>query len=100
MVVVTRPVASPHADHSPPTSPTARLPLHKRTIPFLTANPFGTDRLTLDEEPRAGQEGLERSGHLDRFEFATRWAVRPLDLLGELHELRPTIVHFSRYALR
>src|SRR5439155_3877432 len=30
-----------------------------------------------------------------RFEFVTRWAVEPMDLLRELRKLRPTVVHFS-----
>jgi hypothetical protein len=67
----------------------------KHTILFLAANPVGTDRLALDEEARAIQEELERSGHRDQFEFVTRCAIRPLDLLRELRKLKPTIVHFS-----
>ncbi len=67
----------------------------KHIILFLAANPSGTDRLALDEEARAIQVELERSGFRDRFELVTRWAVRPLDLLRELRKLKPTVVHFS-----
>lgn len=67
----------------------------KHTILFLAANPAGTDRLALDREAHDIQAELERSGHRDRFEFVTRWAVEPLDLLRELRKLRPTVVHFS-----
>ncbi|HWO19635.1 MAG TPA: CHAT domain-containing protein [Kofleriaceae bacterium] len=67
----------------------------KHTILFLAANPIGTDRLALDEEARAIQVELERSGFRDRFELVTRWAVKPLDLLRELRKLKPTVVHFS-----
>jgi hypothetical protein len=67
----------------------------KHTILFLAANPLSTDRLALDQEARAIQAELERSGHRDDFEFVTRWAVEPLDLLRELRKLEPTIVHFS-----
>jgi len=67
----------------------------KHTILFLAANPSGTDSRALDEEARAIQEELERSGFRDRFELVTRWAVRPLDLLRELRKIRPTVVHFS-----
>ena len=67
----------------------------KHTILFLAANPLGTDRLALDEEARAIQVELERSGFRDRFELVTRWAAEPLDLLRELRRLKPTIVHFS-----
>ncbi len=69
--------------------------MSKHTILFLAANPFGTDRLALDEEARTIQQALERSGHRDQFELVTRWAVQPLDMLQELRKLKPTIVHFS-----
>jgi len=67
----------------------------RHTILFLAANPSGTDRLALDREARSIQVELERSGYRDSFEFVTRWAVEPLDLLRELRKLRPTVVHFS-----
>lgn len=63
-------------------------------ILFLTASPLGTDRLAVDREVRAIRHELERSGHRDRFELVTRLAVQPLDLLGELRRLKPTVVHF------
>src|ERR1043166_7367952 len=72
-------------------------PKAKHTILFLAANPIGTDHLAIDHEARAIQAELERSGYRDRFEFATRWAVRPMDLLRELCRLAPTVVHFSSH---
>jgi hypothetical protein len=72
-----------------------RLRMDKHTILFLAANPLGTDPRALDREARAIQAELERSGHRDRFELVTRWAVQPLDLLRELRKLKPTVVHFS-----
>jgi hypothetical protein len=69
--------------------------MKKHTILFLAANPLGTDRLALDQEARAIQMELERSGHRDQFELVTRWAAQPLDLLRELRRLKPTVVHFS-----
>jgi hypothetical protein len=69
--------------------------MNKHTILFLAANPNGTDRLALDREARSIQVELERSGYRDCFEFVTRWAVEPLDVLRELRKLRPTAVHFS-----
>ena len=69
--------------------------MKKHTILFLAANPLGTDRLALDREARAIQVELERGGCRDCFDFVTRWAVEPLDLLRELRKLRPTVVHFS-----
>jgi len=74
--------------------------LTKHTILFLAANPLSTDRLALDEEARAIQHELERSGHRDQFELVTRWAVQPMDLLRELRRLKPTIVHFSGHGGR
>ncbi|HEY6179163.1 MAG TPA: CHAT domain-containing protein [Kofleriaceae bacterium] len=67
----------------------------KHTILFLAANPSETDRLALDREARAIQAELERSLWRDRFEFVTRWAAQPMDLLRELRRLRPTVVQFS-----
>src|SRR4051812_8997069 len=72
-----------------------RRPLMKHTILFLAANPTGTSPLGLDAEARGIQGELERSGHRDRLELVTRWAVEPLDLLRELRELKPSVVHFS-----
>src|SRR4051812_30046366 len=74
--------------------------MEKHTILFLAANPNGTDRLALDEEARAIEDELARSGHREQFEFVTRWAVRPLDLLHHLQKLKPTVVHFSGHGAR
>jgi hypothetical protein len=40
---------------------------------------------------RAIQTELERSGFRERFEFVTRWAAEPLDLLRALRKLKPTV---------
>jgi WD40 repeat protein len=86
-----------HSQPSPPSPPesSAQRPPMKHTILFMAANPLGTDHLALDREARAIQAELERSGFRDRFDFVTRWAVEPLDLLRELRKLKPTVVHFS-----
>ncbi|HEX7841127.1 MAG TPA: CHAT domain-containing protein, partial [Kofleriaceae bacterium] len=68
-------------------------------ILFLAANPRGTDALALDREARAIHHELRRSGYRDRFEFVTRWAAEPLDLLRELRELKPTVVHVSGHGV-
>jgi diguanylate cyclase (GGDEF)-like protein len=87
---------------SPPSrDPTRPRPaLTKHTILFLAANPTGTDRFALDQEARAIQVELERSGFRDCFELVTRWAAEPLDLLRELRKLRPTVIHFSGHSRR
>jgi hypothetical protein len=78
----------------------ARAATTKQVILFLAANPGDTGRLALDREARAIHVELKHSGHRDRFEFVTRWAAEPLDLLRELRELKPTIVHFSGHSTR
>src|SRR5262249_46100407 len=67
----------------------------KHTILFLAANPSGSTQLALDREARAIHVELERAGFRDEFDFQTRWAAEPLDLLRELRKLKPTVVHFS-----
>src|SRR5438046_9680876 len=67
----------------------------KHVILFLAADPSATGHVALDREARSIYVELKRSGHRDRFDFVTRWAVEPLDLLRELRELKPTVVHFS-----
>jgi hypothetical protein len=67
----------------------------KHTILYLAANPSDTSPLALDREARSIQVELERSSWRDRFEFVTRWAAEPLDLLRELRRLQPTVVQFS-----
>lgn len=74
--------------------------MKKHTILFLAANPNGTTPLSLDREARAIHVELERSGCRDRFQFETRWAVEPLDLLRELRKVKPTVVHFSGHGSR
>jgi hypothetical protein len=69
--------------------------VRKHIILFLAGNPLGTAELASGREARAIEEELERSEQRDRFEFVSRWAVRPLDLLRELRKLKPTVVHFS-----
>jgi conflict system STAND superfamily ATPase/CHAT domain-containing protein len=75
--------------------PSRVRPAKKHVILFLAANPHGTGRLALDLEARSIYLELKRSGYRERFDFVTRWAAEPLDLLRELRELRPTVVHFS-----
>lgn len=67
----------------------------KQRILFLAANPRGTDRRALDHEASSIGRELKRSGYRERFEFVTRWAAESLDLLRELRELKPAVVHFS-----
>jgi len=61
-----------------------RAATKKHVILFLAANPHDTARLALDREARSIHVELKRSGYRDRFDFVTRWAAEPLDLLREL----------------
>lgn len=67
----------------------------KITVLFLAANPLDQANLRLDEEARAIAEMIRKSEHRDAVVFESRWALRPLDLLQGLNELRPGIIHFS-----
>src|SRR5215813_12377469 len=78
----------------------ARAATKKHVILFLAASPIDTGRLALDREARSIHVELKRTGYRDRFDFVTRWAAEPLDLLRELRELKPTIVHFSGHGAR
>ena len=71
------------------------MPMAKRTVLFLAANPCGTNPRALDLEAHSIRVELKRTGYRDRFQLETRWAVQPLDMLRELRELRPAVVHFS-----
>lgn len=82
--------ASPRNEFGP-----RRPPVKKHTILFLAANPGGTDQGALERETRAIQTELERSGRGGCFEFVTRWAVEPQDLLRDLRRHKPAVVHFS-----
>lgn len=64
-------------------------------ILFLSANPFRTNRLRLDEEVRTIDERLQMAQFRDRFELRQVWAVRTSDLSQALLRYTPHIVHFS-----
>lgn len=64
---------------------------------ILTANPDQIDQLPLrvDAEVRLIEEALQRSQYRDRFQVATKLAVRTADLRRALLDHSPQIVHFS-----
>jgi len=67
----------------------------KIKILFLSANPWTTSRILVDEEAREIFEKLQEGPNRDKFELHRHAATRPIDLqrLLMLHE--PQIVHFS-----
>ncbi|HEX5885991.1 MAG TPA: NB-ARC domain-containing protein [Pyrinomonadaceae bacterium] len=64
-------------------------------ILFLSANPFTTARLRVDEEAREIALRLEASPASDAFEFIQCPAIRSGDLQSRLMKHKPHIVHFS-----
>ena len=76
-------------------APAAKTSTEKIRILFLTANPTDTNRLRLDEESRAIDQGLRRAEFRDRFELDSFQAVRVNDLQEILLRNKPHIVHFS-----
>jgi hypothetical protein len=65
------------------------------TVLFMAANPLDQQQLRLDEEVRAINEMITKSKHRDAVKLESRWAMRPLDVLQAINELRPRVVHFS-----
>ncbi|MDR2007232.1 MAG: CHAT domain-containing protein [Acidaminococcales bacterium] len=69
--------------------------LDKTTLLFLAANAIEGVHLSLDKEVRAITASLERAALRNRMEMASRWSVRPSDLIQAINETQPEIVHFS-----
>lgn len=67
-------------------------------ILFLSANPWTTSRILVDEEAREIFERLQEGPYRNRFEFHNHTATRPIDLQRLLLLHRPHIVHFSGHA--
>lgn len=67
----------------------------KIRILFLSANPWTTSRILVDEEAREIFEKLQEGTHRDRFELYKHAAIRPIDLQRLLMMYEPHIVHFS-----
>ena len=67
----------------------------KIRILFLSANPWTTSRILVDEEAREVFERIQEGPYRDRFELHKHTATRPVDLQRLLLMHRPHIVHFS-----
>src|ERR1043166_6997506 len=67
----------------------------KIRILFLSANPWTTSRILVDEEAREIFDKLQEGPHRDRFELFKHAATRPIDLQRLLLMYEPHIVHFS-----
>lgn len=64
-------------------------------ILFLSANPWSTSRILVDEEGREIFEKLQEGPYRDRFELYKHEAIRPIDLQRLMMMYKPHIVHFS-----
>lgn len=64
-------------------------------ILFLSANPWTTSRILVDEEAREIFERLQEGPYRDKFDLKKHAATRPNDLQRLLLMHRPHIVHFS-----
>lgn len=67
----------------------------KIRILFLSANPWTTSRILVDEEAREVFERIQEGPYRDRFELHKHTATRTVDLQRLLLMHRPHIVHFS-----
>lgn len=67
----------------------------KIRILFMSANPWTTSRILVDEEAREIFERLQEGPYRGRFELFNHAATRPIDLQKLLLFYRPHIVHFS-----
>ena len=73
---------------------------HKIRILFLSANPWTTSRILVDEEAREIFERLQEGPYRTRFELYNHAATRPIDLQKLLLFYRPHIVHFSGHGTK
>lgn len=64
-------------------------------ILFLSANPWTTSRILVDEEAREIFEKLQEGSFRDQFVLYNHAAVRPADVQRLLMTYRPHILHFS-----
>lgn len=84
--------------------PTAKRqgPTSKRrsfTVLVASANPLDTSHLALDEEVRSLTASVRATPARDSVKLETAWAMRPYDLLVELNEHKPEVLHFSGHGL-
>lgn len=71
----------------------------KRKVLYLGANPPGTVSLGLDEEVREISQELRSARHRC-FELVPRWTTEAGDLIRQLRESSPAIVHLSGHACK
>ena len=67
----------------------------KINVLFLASNPSDQNPLRLDKEIRLIREKIQASEYRDSINLESRWAVRPDDLLREINDVQPHIIHFT-----
>ncbi|MFB2839766.1 AAA-like domain-containing protein [Floridanema evergladense] len=67
----------------------------KKIILFLAANPKNTNPLSLDDEVKEIDQGLQRAKKRHNFQLEKEFAVTPRDMQRAVLEFKPEIVHFS-----
>lgn len=72
----------------------------RHVILFLAANHHLGTPLRHSEECAEIQRELRMSPHRDVFRFESRWAVSIDELMRQLTELDPTVIHFSGHGSR
>ncbi len=70
------------------------MPVTKKKILILAANPKDTEKVRLDEEVRGIADGLNRSKKRNKFILEQRLAVRQDDARRAMLDFKPNIVHF------
>ena len=69
------------------------------TVLVASANPLDTTRLALDEEVRSLTASVRATPARDSITIESAWALRPYDLLVELNEHKPEVLHFSGHGM-
>jgi hypothetical protein len=69
--------------------------MERTRILFLSANPWTTSRILVDEEAREVFEKLQEGPHRNNFELFKHSAIRAIDLQRLVMMYQPHIVHFS-----
>lgn len=72
----------------------------KIRILVLSANPWSTSRILVDEEGREISEKIDEGPYRDRFELHNHPATRPVDLQRLMLKYQPHIVHFAGHGSR
>jgi HEAT repeat protein len=69
------------------------------TVLVASANPLDTTQLAIDEEVRSLTASVRATPARDSIKLEGAWALRPYDLLVELNEHKPEVLHFSGHGM-